>query len=146
MKRITIISILGAAILLAVVPDKRAAARSESNAARHQAVVLNEQEYYTSQQLSSNVWATGYAGMQVYNCSSSRGAPTFPAGASVYVSGCFTNEFGQVQWGYSTNTTQPVQIAEAIAQLLDEGFRIVSIHTPSEQNGIGPTKYVFVKP
>jgi len=36
------------------------------------------------------------------------------------------------------------QISDAIAQLLNDGFRIINIQTPNVTYGYGPTTYVFV--
>ena len=113
---------------------------------KHEAVVLQSHENYTYKQLSSNAWTSGFAGMRVYNSSSSAGAPVFTNLAWHSSSAAFTNEFGGVEQGRSSETTKPSQIGDAIAQLLDDGFRILSISTPSDTSGNGPTTYVFVKP
>jgi hypothetical protein len=123
---------------------------------RSQAVVLEAQEVYSSQQLSCDSWNSAYAGLWVYNSSSSPGAPTFPQMAWNYNSSCFTvtNECGGLfgpgvytQCGSETGLPpQPMQLADVLAQLLDNGFQIISVQTPSGQFGGGPMQFVLVKP
>jgi len=137
------LSVVGVALLILAATYKPATA--EPKPQKHQAVVLHTQEHYEYQRLSVQETTSRYAGMRVYNSSSSPGAPVFTNLAYYYTSEYRTNEFGQVQQGYYEETTKPIQIADAIAQLLDDGFRIVNVETPSDQFGSGPTRYVFVK-
>jgi hypothetical protein len=119
---------------------------SRPPASRHQSVILHAQEYYTYGQTARDTWTNSYAGFKVYNSSSSPGAPVFPNAAHAYISGNFTNEFGQVQQSRSVELTEPAELGDAIAQLLEAGFRLVSTQTPSDQYGYAPTLFIFVKP
>jgi hypothetical protein len=121
---------------------------------RSQAVVLEASEVYTYEQISCDSYNDAYAGFWVINSSSSPGAPTFPQLAWNYNSSCFTvtNECGGL-FGGGTYTQcgsltglppEPMQLADALAQLMDDGFKIISIQTPSGQ-GYGPMQFVLVK-
>ena len=122
---------------------------------RSQAVVLEASEVYSYQQVSCDSWNSAYDGFWVVNSSSSPGAPTFPQMAWNYNSSCFTvtNECGGLfgpgiytQCGSLTGLPpEPMQLADVLAQLLDNGFKIISVQTPSGQF-TGPMQFVLVKP
>jgi len=122
---------------------------------RSQAVVLEASEVYTYQPVSCDSWNSAYAGFWVFNSSSSPGAPTFPQMAWNYNSSCVTvtNECGGLfgagvytQCGSETGLPpEPMQLADVLAQLLDNGFQIISVQTPSGQF-TGPMQFVLVKP
>jgi hypothetical protein len=130
--------------------DKRIATGEQSetknadNPRKHEVVVLHTQENYTYAQTAINASTSGYAGIRVYNSSSSSGAPIFTNLAWAYNGNVVTNEFGQVQQGSNVETTKPVQIGEAIAQLLDAGFKMVNASSLGGEYS-PPTMYVFVR-
>lgn len=125
---------------------RKATAQPDQRVAKHQVVVLHAQEWSNNQQISTNTFSYQYAGMRVYNSSSSPGAPTFTNLTVVNCYNCYsTNQFGGVVYGTSTETTTTSDLAEDIALCMDRGFVVSSIVQNNGANGELLTRVILIK-
>jgi len=100
---------------------------------RHQAVILQFQGHYQYTNSVSGGSLT-YDGVLLLNSSSSQGAPEFTN--TVWV---WTN-------GDQREATEPIQSAQAIADLLNDGFEIKLVHNITVQTVLGDvTEVVLTK-
>lgn len=114
-------------VILAATSIKPAKAQQENRPKKHEVVYLHGYENSFYSKIDTNggsVW--GYDGVKLQNADSSSGAPQYLGAVtkSVYdpVSGQYT----------STITNQTQSFSQAIADLINSGFRIVSSDISSE--------------
>lgn len=125
---------------------RKATAQPDQRVAKHQVVILHAQEWSNNQQISTNTYSYQYAGMRVYNSSSSPGSPVFTNLGLIYCSYCpSTNQFGGVSYAQSTETGTLVELSEAIAQLMDAGFKVRSTVDSFRSDNVIVTRVIMEK-
>lgn len=125
---------------------RKATAQPDQHVAKHQVVILHAQEWSNNQQISTNTFSYQYAGMRVYNSSSSPGAPVFTNLSIVSCYSCpTTNAYGNTIYGTSTETSTLTDLASAVADLMDHGFGITSVVQGNGYNGELTTRLILVK-